>query len=65
MAVNMYLSGVTQATIYVGAVEALSKDLWPRVASTAGAHVSIGGAVVNVPDGLNATVCIPGENYSH
>ena len=64
MAVNLYLTGVRQATIFVGAIEALSEDLRPRVASSAGAQISIGG-VVNVPDGLNAAVCRPGENYSH
>lgn len=65
VAANLYLTGVTKASVYVGALEALAEDTDPGAASTDGAVVEVGGASVAVPDGLGAAVCLPGANYSH
>ena len=61
VAANIYLTGATRATVYIGALESLRE----QPGTTRNATIEIGGAAVGIPDGLSGAPCLPGSNYSH
>jgi hypothetical protein len=49
--------------VLVRSIECLQEDV--LASPTRDARVTVDGATIHVPDGLNAAVCAPGSNYSH
>ena len=54
VALSVYLTNATQAQIDIGSVESLQED--DRAAPTRGATITVSGASIRIPDGLNAAV---------
>jgi hypothetical protein len=63
VALNVYLTNATRADVLVRSIECLQEDV--LASPTRDARVTVDGATIHVPDGLNAAVCAPGSNYSH